>query len=114
MLVQFVLKYIEVVGGGHRYDVVLGVPGSVQDLLVKVQTVYADLVLFALPSRANLAGLEHRAGLATLPGRLQRHVLPVTPVEHSKEVVIGACHHDTVVSIPTALKLIKDAVVLIQ
>ena len=94
-LVQLVLKYIKVVGGCHGDDVVLGVPGRVQDLLVKVQAVHTDLVLLPLPARAHLPGLEHRAGLAALPTRLQGHVLAVTAIEHPEEVVVGSRHHDT-------------------
>lgn len=58
MLVQFLLEYVQIVGGGHGNDVVQGMPGGVEDLLVKVQTVYTDLVLFALAARAYFARLE--------------------------------------------------------
>lgn len=94
MLVQFVLEYIEVVGGGHSNDVVQGVPGSVKDLLVKVQAVNTDLILFALSPCAHFARLQDRPRLAVLSRRLQCHVLPVASVEHPEEVVVGACHHN--------------------
>ena len=87
-LLQFVLKYIEVVSGGHGDDVVLRVPGRVEDLLVKVQAVYTDLVLLALPTCAHLAGLEHRTRLTAFPRRLQGHILPVASVKHPEEVVV--------------------------
>ena len=70
-------------------------PGGVQDLLVEVQAVHADLVLATLPAHTHAAGLEHGAGLAALPGRLQGHVPPGAPVEHPEEVVVGARHDHT-------------------
>lgn len=94
MLVQFILEYVQIVGGGHSDDVVQGMPGSVEDLLVKVKTVYTDLILFALPTRAHFARFQDRPWLTVLPRRLQGHILPVAPVKHPEEVVVGAGHHD--------------------
>ena len=48
------LEQEQVVGGGHRDDVLLGVPGRVQDLLVEVEAVDEDLVALALPRRRDL------------------------------------------------------------
>lgn len=67
MLVQFVLEYVQVIGGGHCDYVVQGVPGSMEDLLVKVQTVYTDLVLFALPTCTHFARLQNGPRLAVFP-----------------------------------------------
>lgn len=92
-LVHLVLEYVEVVCGGHGDDVVLGVPGGVEDLLVEVQTVHADFVLLALATCRHLAGLEDLHRLAVLPGRLQGQVPPLAAVEHPEEVVVGAGHH---------------------
>lgn len=69
-LVQFFLEYVQIVGGGYSDDVVQGMPGSVEDLLVKVQTVYTDLILFALPTCAHFARFQDRPWLAVLPRRL--------------------------------------------
>lgn len=85
-----------------------------QDLLVKVQTVDADFVLFPLAPRAHLARLEHRLRLDDVPGRLQRDVLLAVAVEHAEEVVVAAGHDRTVVAVPAALELVEDAVVLVQ
>lgn len=54
-LVHFILEYVEVVGRCHRDDVVLGMPSSVKDLLVEVQTINADFILLALPTCTHLA-----------------------------------------------------------
>lgn len=89
-------------------------PRSVEDLLVKVQTVYTDLVLFALPTRADFARFQDRSWLAVLPRRLQGYVLPVASVKHPEEVVVGTGHHNAVVPIPTALKLVEDTIILIE
>lgn len=56
-LVHFILEYVEVVGCRHCDDVVLGVPRSVKDLLVEVQTVHADFVLLAFAACGHFAGL---------------------------------------------------------
>lgn len=69
-------------------------PGSVDDLLVKVQAVYTDLVLFAFPPCAYFAGLQDGPRLAVLPRRLQSDVLPIATVKHSEEVVVGTGHHN--------------------
>ena len=45
MSLELVLKEEQVVGGGDCNDVLGRMPGSVQDLLVEVQTVDVDLVL---------------------------------------------------------------------
>ena len=95
-LVHFVLEYVEVVGGCHSDDIVLRVPGSVEDFLVEVQAVYTDLVLLPLPAGTHLAGLQDLPWLTALPGRLQGHVPPLAPVKHPEEVVVRACHHHTV------------------
>lgn len=42
---ELVLENEEVVGGGHGDDALVGVPRRVQDFLVEVQAVHADLVL---------------------------------------------------------------------
>lgn len=94
MLVQFFLEYVQIVGGGHSNDVVQRMPGSVEDLLVKVQTVYTDLILFALPTCAYFTRLQDRSRLAVLTRRLEGHVLPVAPIEHPEEVVVGTGHHN--------------------
>lgn len=94
-LVHFILEYVEVVGGCHSDDVVLRVPGCVQDLLVEVQTVHADLVLLAFPARTHLPGLQHLQRLAVLTGCLQGHVSVLATVEHPEEVVVGAGHYHT-------------------
>jgi len=94
-LVHFILEYVEVVGRRHGDDVVLGMPGRVEDLLVEVQTVHADFVLLALSARAHLARLQDLHGLAVLSGGLQGHIPPLAAVEHPEEVVVRAGHHHT-------------------
>lgn len=70
-------------------------PGSVQDLLIEVQAVHADLVLLPLASRGHFAWFERSPRFAALPGRLQRDVPPGVAVKHSEEVVVGAGHDGT-------------------
>lgn len=87
-LIHLVLEYVEVVCGRHSDDVVLGVPGGVEDLLVEVQTVHADFVLLAFATRRHLAGFKYLHGLAILSGCLQGQVPPLAAVEHPEEVVV--------------------------
>ena len=54
ILLVILLEEEEIVGGSHRYDVLLRVPGGVQDLLVEVQAVHGDLIFFPLPTRTHL------------------------------------------------------------
>lgn len=67
-----------------------------------------------LVASGHLAGLEDSLGLGYLLGGLKRGVALVRPVEHAEEVVVGAGHDARVVPTPTALKLVKDAVVFVQ
>lgn len=89
-------------------------PGRVQDLLVKVQAVHADLVLFPLPARAHLARLQQRLRLDDVPTRLQRHLLLRVAVEHAEKVVIATRHYRRIVPVPAALELVENAIVLVQ
>lgn len=95
LLVNLVLKYVQVVRGCHSNDVLGGVPSCVQDLFAKVQTVHADLVFPALSTHADLAGFEDGTGFAVLPRRLQRHIALGVAVEHAEEIVVRAGHDDT-------------------
>lgn len=94
-LVDFVLENVQVVGGCHCNHVIFGVPGSVEDLLIEVQAVHADLVLLPLASRGHLAWFERGPRFAALPGRLQCDVPPGVAVKHSEEVVVGSGHDGT-------------------
>ena len=48
------LEQKEIICGGHCDDVLLRMPGSVQDLLVEVQTVNRDFVFLSLAARTHL------------------------------------------------------------
>lgn len=94
LLFHMLLVNVEVVGGCHGDDVVQRVPGGVEDLPIKVQTVHADLILLPFPTCAHSARFEDRVRLAVLPGRFQGQVLTASPVDGPEEVVVGARHHD--------------------
>ena len=40
--------------------------------------------------------------------------LPGVPIEHSEEVVVGAGHDSRIVAVPTAFKLVENAIVFVQ
>lgn len=62
----------------------------------------------------HLAWLEDSLGLGYLLGGLERGVALVRSVKHAEEVVVGASHDARVIPTPTALKLVEDAVILVQ
>lgn len=94
-LVDFVLENVQVVGGCHSNHIIFGVPGSVEDLLIEVQAVHADLVLLPFAPCGHFARFECSPRFAALPGRLQCDVPPGVAVKHSEEVVVGAGHDGT-------------------
>ena len=53
-MLVILLKQKEIVGSCHRDDVLLRMPGRVQDLLVEVQTVNRDFVFLSLAARTHL------------------------------------------------------------
>lgn len=95
-LVDFVLEYIQVIGGSHSNNVVVGVPSRVQNLLIEVQTIHTDLVLLPLPAWTHSPRLQTGSRLAVLSGSFQGHVPPRVSVKHPEEVVVGPCHDSTV------------------
>lgn len=70
-------------------------PGSVEDLLVEVQAVHADLILLPLATSGHFTWFECSPWFAALPGCLQCDVPPSVAVKHSEEVVVGASHDGT-------------------
>lgn len=92
LLIDFVLENVQVVGGCHSDHVIFGVPGSVEDLLVEVQAVHADLVFLPLATSGHFPWFERSPGFAAFSGCLQCNVPPGVAVKHSEEVVVGAGH----------------------
>lgn len=111
---EFVLEYEQVVGGGDGDDVLGRMPSCVQDLLVEIEVVDTDLILFPFAACANLLGLEDRFGSSDLARRLQRHIPLRRPVEHAEKVVVRSRQNGLVVVAPAALELVEDAVVLVE
>lgn len=70
-------------------------PGCVQDLFAKVQTVNTDLVFSPLASHAHFARLQDSPGFAVFPRGLESNITLGVSVKHPEEVVVGARHDDT-------------------
>lgn len=85
-----------------------------QDFLIEVQTVDTNLVLFPLIARIHFAGLQNGLRLDNILRRLHRQVLLGVAIEDTEEIIITARHYRRIVAIPTALKFIKNAVILVQ
>lgn len=91
-LIGFLLEYVKVIDCCQCNDVILRMPGGIQDLSAEVQAVDADLVPLAPAPRAHAPGLERATGRAVLPRGLQAHVTLGVAIEHPEEVVIRARH----------------------
>lgn len=91
-LIQFLLEYVKVIDCRQGNNVILRMPGGVEDLSAEVQAVHADLVPLASAPRAHAPGLEWAAGGAVLPRGLEGRVALGVAIEHPEEVVIGPRH----------------------
>lgn len=85
-----------------------------EDFLVEVQAIDADLVLFSLISGVHFARLQDRLRLDDVLRRLHRDVLLRVTIEDPEEIVITAGHDRRVGPVPAALELIENAIVLVQ
>lgn len=95
-LVNFVLEYIQVIGGSYSNNALHGVPGCVKDLLIEVQTVHANLVFLSLTPCTYFPGLQAGSGFAVLSWGFQCNIPSRVSVKHSEEVVVGPRHNGTV------------------
>ena len=105
---------VEIVGGGDGEDVILGMPGGVQNLLVEVEAVDGDFVLAPFVGRRYLARFEHAPGPNGLARGLESGVVFRVAVEQPEEVVVASGHDLTVVAGPSAFELVENAVVLVE
>lgn len=63
--VEFVLEDVQVIGGSNGDDVLIRVPGCMEDLLGEVQAVHTDIILPALSSGgADPSRLQDSSGFA--------------------------------------------------
>lgn len=106
---ELVLENEQIVGGRHGNDVVQRMPGGVQDFLVKVQTVDADLVLFALAAGADFARLQHHFRLDDVARRLQRQILGATAAAAAAAAVAAAAGDAAAVALKHAEKVVVAA-----
>lgn len=111
---KLILEYEQVVSGRDGDDVLGRVPCRVKNLLIEVEAVDANFVLFPLTTRTDLLGLKRRLGPGNLARCLQRHIPLGGPVEHAEKVVVRARQDGLVVVAPAALELIEDAIILVQ
>lgn len=95
MLVDLILEYVKVIGGCHSDDVLIRMPGGVENFLAEVQAVHTDFIFAALSAHTHLTRFQDCPRLAVLSGRLQCHIPLRISVEHSEEVVVGTSHYHT-------------------
>jgi len=109
-----VLIQVKIVGGGDGEDVIFGMPGGVQYLLVEVEAVDGDFVLAPFVGRRHLARFQHAPGPNRLARRLERGVALRVAVEQAEEVVVASGHDLLIVAGPSAFELVEDAIVLVE
>lgn len=92
--VDSILEYVQVVGGCYGDDILWWVPGHVQDLFGKVQTIHSNVSAAPLAASVNSPGPQHSPRLAAFPPGLQGHSSARLPVEHPEEAVVRPSHDD--------------------
>ena len=106
---------VEVVGGGHSEDVVLGMPGGMQDFFVEVEAIDGNFVLLPFVRHANLARFQDLTRSHVFARRLESRLpLGCAPVEHPKEVVVTPRHDLSIVTFPRALELVENTGVFLR
>jgi hypothetical protein len=105
---------VQVVGGGQRKDVSPGVPRRVQNLAVEVNVLNVD-VLPRAPRRLPRDDLHlvHRA-TNVITGGFEADIFACRQIVHPEEIVVRTRQDLLVVVRPARIKLVKDAVVLVQ
>jgi len=111
---ELVLQEEKVVSGSNCDDIFCRVPCCMEDLLLEVKAVHEYLILFALATRADLSWFQDGFGLRNLFGGFISDFFAGRTVKHAEEIVVRASHDGSIIAIPTALKLIKDAIVFVQ
>lgn len=116
LLLELILKYKQIVCGGDGNDVLLWMPGGMQNLFVEIEAVHTDLVLLSFATGAHFAWLQHHFGFDNVTRCLERQFLDgaAVAIKHAEKVVVAAGHDRRVVAVPAALKLIEDTVVLVE
>ena len=106
---EFLVVQVEIIGGGDGEDVVLGMPGGMEDFFVKVEAIDGNLVLFPLVRHADLARFQDLPRTNVFPRSLEgRLPLGSATIEHPKEVVVTPRHYLGVVAFPSALELVEN------
>ncbi|GMT31140.1 hypothetical protein PFISCL1PPCAC_22437, partial [Pristionchus fissidentatus] len=124
LLLLHIREDVQVVGGGQGDNVLLRMPRRVQDLASEVERVGRDLVVAAsscqilcslLPRGRRSAHFAIAKWLVHLGrSRLPHLALLVASRKRPEEVVVRAGENSLVIATPSALKLVKYGVVLVQ
>ena len=100
---------VEIVGGGDGEDVVLWMPGGMEDFFVEVEAIDGNLVLFPFVRHADFARFQNLSRTHVLPRSLERRLpLGSASVEHPEEVVVTSGHDLSVVAFPSAFELVEN------
>lgn len=89
-------------------------PSSVQNFFVEIKTINAYLILLSFAASTNFAWFQHRLGFNDVSWRFKRDIFFRISIKYTEKIIIAARHYWAILAIPTALKLVKDAVIFIQ
>ena len=100
---------VEIVGSGNGQDVIFRMPRGMEDFFVEVEAIDGNLVLFPFVRHANFARFENLARTHVLSRRLEGSVpLGGATIEHPEEVVVTSGHNLSVITFPSAFKLVEN------
>ena len=69
---------------------------------------------FSLKIKTHFSRFKDSLRFGNFFGSFISDFLSGLPVEHSEEIVVGACHNGSIIAIPTTLKLVKNTIIFVQ
>lgn len=87
------LEQVQIICSCYCYNVLLGMPRSMEYLMAKVQAFYCNIVFLSFPCNCYTTRLEDLTWLAELSRCLKTNILFITSVKYMKEIVVGASHY---------------------
>lgn len=87
------LEQVQIICSCNGYNVLLGMPRSMEYLMAKVQAFYCNIVFLSFPCNCYTTRLEDLTWLAELSRCLKTNILFITSVKYVKEIVVGASHY---------------------
>lgn len=87
------MEQVQIICSCNCYNVLLGMPRSMEYLMAKVQAFYCNIIFLSFPCNCYTTRLEDLTWLAELSRCLKTNILFITSVKYVKEIVVGASHY---------------------